>query len=96
MSDERERLDSVERLAKGSIDALGTLLEQHIVLARLMGALIAVLSADDVDLDARLARVIEAQGGELTETQRQFLANFLGGGDKAANLPDLEPGATAH
>jgi hypothetical protein len=96
MSDERKRLDSVEILAKSAVDALEILAEQHFVLARLMGALIAVLSADDVDLDARLARVIEAQGGELTETQRALLANFLGAGDKAVSLPEVGPGVTAH
>ncbi len=95
MSDERKRLDSVERLAKGSIDALETLLEQHIVLARLMGALIADLGADDAGLPARLWQIIDAQGGELSDSQRAFLANFLGGG--AADLPDAEPyDVTAH
>jgi hypothetical protein len=94
MSEERKRLDSVEKLARGSIDALAELLEQHVVLARLLGALLADLGADDAGLPARLAEIIDAQGGELTETQRQFMANFIGGG---ADLSDAEPyGLTAH
>jgi hypothetical protein len=94
MSDQSERLDSVERLARGSVDALGTLLEQHLVLARLMGALIAVLSADDAGLPARLAQITEAQGA-LSDSQREFLANFSGcaGGDIGEAMLD---GVTAH
>jgi hypothetical protein len=94
MSDDRKRLDSVERLAKSAVDALEMIAEQHFVLARLLVALIAEIGADDAGLSARLAAAVEAQGGELTETQRQFMANFIGGG---ADLSDAEQyGLTAH
>jgi hypothetical protein len=93
--DERKRLDSLEILTKNEVDALEMIAEQHFVLARLMGALLADLGADDAGLPARLAQIVDAQGGELSETQRAFLANFVGGaGGVAADA--RTDGVTAH
>jgi hypothetical protein len=96
MSDERKRLDSVEILAKSAVDALEMIAEQHIVLARLMAALLADLGADDAGLPARLSQIIDAQGGALSETQREFLANFTGGCGGGDVGEAMLEGVTAH
>jgi hypothetical protein len=96
MSEVEKRIDDVGALAMSTVDALGVLIKQHEVFARIIAALLGDLATNDADLLARLERAVEENGEALTETQRAFLANFLCGGDQAANLPDLERGATAH